>query len=102
MGTRFQLTLSDAQIAALDVPAWKKAILTALAHYGGYVGDTGGDGFGFMVQSSSTYTSFDVPDPFVALAQANGVSAWQGTYALPVASGVDWAHDLRVVVPPHA
>ena len=33
--------MSDAQIAALAVPAWKKTILTALAHYGGYVGDTG-------------------------------------------------------------
>jgi hypothetical protein len=99
MGTRFQLTLSDAQIAALAVPAWKKAILTALARYGGYVGDTGGSGFGLMVQSSSTYTSFGVADPFVALARAAGIPAWQGTYALSLADGVDWAHDLRAVAP---
>ncbi|HYV15732.1 MAG TPA: hypothetical protein VE972_06905, partial [Conexibacter sp.] len=46
MGARLQLAMSDAQIAALNVPAWKKTILTALAHYGGYVGDTGGPGFG--------------------------------------------------------
>jgi len=100
MGTRFQLTLSEAQIAALTVPAWKKTILVALARYGGYVGDTGGSGFGLMIQSSSTYTSFGVADPFVALARANGVAAWQGTYALDLASGVDWAHDLRAVAPP--
>jgi hypothetical protein len=99
MGTRFQLTLSDAQIAALAVPAWKKAILGALARYGGYVGDTGGSGFGVMIQSSSTYTSFGAPDPFVALARANGVAAWQGTYALNLAAGVDWAHALRAVAP---
>ena len=56
IGARFQLAMSDAQIAALPCPAWKKTILTALAHYGGYVGDTGGPGFGLLFESGATYT----------------------------------------------
>lgn len=36
MGARFQLAMSDTQIAALAVPPWKKAILRAMARYGMY------------------------------------------------------------------
>ncbi|HYV14547.1 MAG TPA: hypothetical protein VE972_00825, partial [Conexibacter sp.] len=90
----------DAQIAALNVPAWKKTILTALAHYGGYVGDTGGPGFGLQFESSATYTVFGLADPLVAFAQQNGISSSGGIYVFDVASGVDWARYLRVLTPP--
>jgi hypothetical protein len=100
MGARFQLDMSDAQIAALSVPAWKKTILTALAHYGGYVGDTGGPGFGLMFESGSTYTSFGLPDPLVAFAQKSNVPQWNGMYVFDLASGVDWGSFLRVLPPP--
>jgi hypothetical protein len=100
LGARFQLAMSGSQIAALHAPAWKTAILTALARYGGYVGDTGGSGFGFMVQSSSTYTSFDAPDRLVEVARNAGLTAWRGLYAFPVAEGVNWRRYLRIIVPP--
>jgi hypothetical protein len=100
LGARFRLAMSDAQIAALSVPSWKKTILTALAHYGGYVGDTGGSGIGFMFESSTMYTSLGYADPLAAFAKASGVGTWNGQYVFNVGSGVDWARYLRVVVPP--
>jgi hypothetical protein len=100
LGARLQLTMSRAQIAALPVPAWKKAILRALARYGGYVGDTGGDGINFMFESSTMYTSFGFADPLVSFAQANGVRQSGGRYVFDIAPGVDWARYLRVVPPP--
>jgi hypothetical protein len=100
MGARFQLAMSDAQIAALPVPAWKKTILTALAHYGGYVGDTGGPGFAFELESGTTYTALGLPDPLVAFAKANGVPMWNGEYVFNMASGVEWQRYLRVLEPP--
>jgi hypothetical protein len=102
LGARFQLAMSAAQIRALGVPAWKRAILTALALYGGYVGDTGGPGFAFMIQSSSTYTSFGAPDRFVQLARGAGLPVRGGHYVFAVADGVDWQRYLRIVVPPTA
>ena len=100
MGARFRLNMSDGQIQALPVPAWKKTILTALAHYGGYVGDTGGPGFGFMFESSTTYTAFGVQDPLVPFAQQNRLPVWEGQYVFKVADGVDWTRYLQVLAPP--
>jgi hypothetical protein len=100
LGARFTLAMSDAQIGALSVPAWKKTILTALAHYGAYVGDTGGPGFAFMVESSATYTALGLPDPLVAFAVLNNLPTWNGEYIFDVASGVEWAKYLRVLTPP--
>ncbi len=100
MGARFQLNMTDAQIDVLAVPTWKKTILKALAHYGGYVGDTGGPGFGLMFESGLTYTSFGHPDPLVTFAQANGLPLWNDLWVFNMASGVDWASKLRVLAPP--
>lgn len=102
MGAHFVLAMSDAQIQALEVPTWKKTILTALANYGGYVGDTGGSGFCLMFESSSTYTAAGLPDPLVAFAKENGLPMWEGKYVFNIASGVEWEKYLRVVVPPAA
>jgi hypothetical protein len=100
MGTRFWLDMSRRQIQKLAVPRWKKMILTALAVYGGYVGDTGGPGFSFEFQSSATYTSFGFRDPLVTLARLYHIPAWHGQYAFNLAKGVNWKRYLRVVVPP--
>ncbi|MGB2711515.1 MAG: hypothetical protein WBC33_08345 [Conexibacter sp.] len=100
LGARLQLAMSDAQIATLSVPAWKKTILTALARYGGYIGDTGGPGLAFQFESGATYTSFGQPDPLVTFAKQSGVPLWNGLYVFNMANGVDWARYLRVLVPP--
>jgi hypothetical protein len=99
-GTRFQLAMTPSQIQALAVPAWKKTILTALAEYGGYVGDTGGPGFGLMFESGTTYTALGMEDPLVTFAKQNNLPTWNGDYVYNIANGVDWARYLRVVAPP--
>jgi hypothetical protein len=100
MGTWFTLALSDEQIAALAVPAWKKTILRALAHYGGFVGDTGGSGFGVQMESGSSYTSFGETDPWVTFAKKNNLPQWNGHYVMNLSEGVAWQQDLRVLAPP--
>jgi hypothetical protein len=102
MGARFQLNMTDTQINALAVPAWKKTILRALARYGGYVGDTGGPGFGLQFESSTMYTVFDQPDPLASFAGANRLPLWNGMYVFNVANDVDWGRYLRVLTPPPA
>jgi hypothetical protein len=100
LGAHFMLAMSDAQIQALSVPAWKKTILTALARYGGYVGDTGGPGFGLMFESSTTYTALGLPDPLMLFGALNFLPSWNGDYVFNLASGVEWSRYLRVLVPP--
>jgi hypothetical protein len=90
--------MRDAEIDALDVPAWKKTILRAMAHYGMYVGDITGSPWGLMFESGSSYTSFGVEDEMVKFADAAGVPSLDGVYYFDVASGVDW-NRLRVIDP---
>jgi hypothetical protein len=99
MGTRFQLNMSDAEIGALSVPAWKKTILTAMAHYGLIMGDTGST-WGIKEESADVYTSFGAPDEWAAWAQTQpGVTTWNGLSYFDLAGGVDWQSRLRVIAP---
>jgi hypothetical protein len=99
MGTRFQLNMSDAEIDALSVPAWKKAMLRAMAHYGLIVGDTGSI-WGIKEESARVYTSFGLSDRWVDWARTQpGVTTWQSTYYFDLGSGVNWRQRLRVVAP---
>jgi hypothetical protein len=91
--------MSDEEIAALDAPAWRKTILTAMAHYGIYVGDTGADPWGIEAESGRTYTSFGMPDPFVELAIEYGIPLSTNQYRLELAEGIDWTTRLRVIDP---
>jgi len=99
-GARFQLAMSDAQIAALPVPDWKKTILRAMAHYGMIVGDTGGS-WGIATESGVVYTSFGQTDLWVSLAQQWGVPYYgpDQDWFFDLQDGVDWARYLRVVNP---
>jgi hypothetical protein len=101
LGTRFKLAMSAPEIAALEVPTWKKAILRALARYGGYVGATGGPGFGFLLEDSTMYTSLGASDPLAEFAQGNGVPKWNGQFVFNLAGGVEWRKNLRVLIPPN-
>ena len=99
-GARLQLALNDGEIQALPVPAWKKTILAAMAHYGLFVGDTGGSPWDIWAESGSSYTSFGAPDPWVSFAKSAGVpESGGGRYYFDVASDVDWASHLRVIDP---
>jgi hypothetical protein len=57
-GAHLQLKMSDSQISALNVPAYQKTILTAMAHYGIYVTDTGGSPMDLNYEPAIQYTSF--------------------------------------------
>ena len=101
MGARYQLDLGEDEIAALGRPAWQTAILRALARYGGYVGDTGAAGLGFITVSGASYAAYAAGDPLVRVAQAAGLPRQaDGTYRFEVGAGVDWARHLRIVAPP--
>lgn len=102
LGARLMLAMSTPQIDALPVPGWKKTILTALAEYGGYFGDTGGPGFALMFESSVSYTALGLPDPLIEFAKANGIPLSGGRYVFDLAAGVEWARYLRVLAPPRA
>jgi hypothetical protein len=99
MGVRLQLAMSSAEIAALSVPRWKKTILRAMARYGLYLGDTGGDAWGIQLESGSSFTSFGRADPLVAFARRSGWRSGGGRYSGNVRDGVDWARYLRVIDP---
>lgn len=99
MGSRFQLDMSDAEIAVLPVPGWKKTILRAMARYGMYMGDTGSGGWGIQMESGATYTSFGYEDPLVTFARSVGAPRFDGNFVLNIRDGVDWGARLRVVDP---
>ena len=97
MGQRFYLAYSDAEIAALPFPPWKKAVLTALAHYGFYIGDSGNNTLGFLWETSSTGAGS--AEPFVEIGREQGVPDSSGSYTFKLSEGVDWSR-LRAVAPP--
>jgi hypothetical protein len=68
--------MTDAEIDALAVPAWKKTIFRAMARYGMYFGDTGGgSNWGIQVESDTT------------------------VYVGGFQNDINWASKLRVVAP---
>jgi hypothetical protein len=91
MGARLQLAMTEAEIDALPVPAWKKTILQAMRRYGMYFGDTGGpSSFGVMLESGATYTGFGVSNRMAEFAKANGWTAYNGYYVGKLKDGVPW------------
>jgi hypothetical protein len=100
MGQRYWLDLSDAAIDATPAPAWEKTIAKAVHDYGAYFGDTGGDGFGFMLESSTPYAASGRPNPWDAYWPGQGVRKnpqW-GYTATPTSTEI-WSH-LRAIAPP--
>jgi hypothetical protein len=106
MGSHFQLAMTKGAIRRLNVPAWKKTILTALSTYGAYVSDTTGvaDQWGFETESGWSYTSLGQQDPWVQWAKSRGVQPQDfnhngyAEYWFDLASGVNW-HRMRVLSP---
>jgi hypothetical protein len=104
IGTRLRLDYSGAEIDALPAPRWKKAVLRALARYGGYVGDTGSDehaAFEVAIESGETYTSFFAPDYVGRLWSAVDGSPdhrYHNYRFFDLGSGVEWRR-LQVIAP---
>ena len=88
---------------ALAGPDWKQTILRAMAHYGMFVGDTGGSSWGIQFESGASYTSFGSPDPFVRLGDLWGVPKYPDPNVGPqrvfkMAGSVDYGR-LRALDP---
>ncbi len=98
-GQRFYLAYSDGEIAALPVKPWKKTVLYALAHYGGYDCDSGGPGVAVEFESSVMFTAFGQPNPFAQVGQREQLPTYNGEYVFDLAEGVNWGR-LRAIAPP--
>ena len=99
MGQHFYLDYSDAEIAALHVLPWKKAILTAMAHYGFYIGDSGNNSLSLIWEGSLMYTHSGKTEPFVEIGKEQGVPESGGSYTFNLSEGVEWSR-LRAIAPP--
>jgi hypothetical protein len=58
IGGRLQLKMDDSTIDGLNIPPWEKIVYKALAHYGLYVTDTGGNPMDPEFEPAVDYTSF--------------------------------------------
>ncbi len=96
LGQRFQLGMTDAQIAASGAPAWEQTIMTALAHYGAYIEDTNGswrdEGMYILTQDSASWTDAGQPNQWASVISALGGSNSTLSSSVPIPVG-----DLRLV-----
>lgn len=102
MGQHLFLDMSNQEIEGMDVPGWQKTIFLAMANYGLFVGDTGGDGWGLKLWTGSLRPGG--PDPWVQLAQRLNVPSYvadDGTtrYSFDMRQSLDWSLRLRVAEP---
>jgi hypothetical protein len=102
MGQHLQLDMTDEQIDALGAPPLQRAVLRAMARYGMFVGDTGGDPWNLYFESDNTYTSFgfepQVRSAFQALGARHYADQTYNSWNIDTVP-VDWARYLRVVDP---
>lgn len=95
VGQRFQLNMTDQQVDALNIPAYRKVILKAMIHYGFYIADVGGGPWDLFFEPALDYTSFGAPNPFVVYAKQAGLTTGS-SYTFTFNGGVDWSK-LQVV-----
>jgi hypothetical protein len=101
MGQRFRLNMSDAAIESSCAPGWEKTVAKAMAHYGLYFGDTGGDGFAPMMESPLTYTAVGQANPWDSVAAQYGIRG-DSTYGYMFRwSGcINYRASMQAIAPP--
>ena len=91
VGARLQLTLTDAQINALGLPAWEAAILHAMHDYGVYILDTsGGSSPGSLYlrfESQTQYAAFNAAYPYASM----------GLNIAGFDTALNWGQSFRIV-----
>jgi hypothetical protein len=95
-GQRFQLRMTDAEVNALAVPAYRKTILRAMIHYGFFLMETGGSPWDLEFEPGLDYLAFGYTNPLVTYALSAGIPGSGGVYTLSFNGGVDWRR-LQVV-----
>lgn len=94
-GGRFTLTYTEAEINALAIPNWHKAILHAIRTYGYFVNDTtAGAIMTLNLEDASPYVLRGEPDPWDTFGAAQGWATDADARIVPLQSGVDWAGRL--------
>ena len=84
MGSHLQLAMSPAEIEALEVPAWKKTILRAMAKYGMFFGDTGSKNyFTLETEAGNQYQSLGFGDKWWSFGTTRNWEPFDPTPALP-------------------
>lgn len=94
-GSLYFLDYTDEQIDSMKLPAWQKPMIVAMAHYGGYVGDTGGHKYDgtipTRIEGAEAYATAGVECPVFKWLEAQGVSHHIDTGAT-VYTGGWWAN----------
>jgi hypothetical protein len=99
-GSLFFLDYSDKQVQSMNIPKWQKAVLTAFAHYGGYVGATGLAGWTLnpYLESGEAYSQQNVANPFPQWAASQpgvvngGCNSSDCRYTFPFLDKVPWVN----------
>lgn len=106
LGDWIYLAMTDAELASLTYASGAplhrsmRTLLTALAHYGSRLGDTGGTYSLMGVESPRTYTPFGVASPVRAVANAEGWVVYNDERLLRPRDLPSWVWDrLRVIHP---
>lgn len=92
LGQRYQLSMTDARIAASGAPSWEQTIMTALAHYGAYIEDTNGsyhyEGMDILTQDPASWTDVGQPNSWTSVISALGGSngTLHSSVPIPVSS----------------
>jgi hypothetical protein len=114
-GALYFFDYTDAQINAMNLPAWQKPIIVAMSHYGGYAGDAGGQAqnggiYPSRWEAGEAYTTAGISDPLFAWLSGLGLSPHSnGTSAtvfnlamfsgIPLVNGLDVAHHAHIADP---
>lgn len=97
-GARLQLNMTNSEIEALSMPAWKTTILKAMAEYGMIIVDTGGTSTSYtlLLESGAPDVALGLEDRWKVFGRSQGWAATGMGYIMPLSSGVDWSK-LRIV-----
>ena len=109
-GALLFLDYTDAQITAMHLPTWQKAYITALSHYGGYIGVTSGQGGMVFGENNSedglAWTFAGLTDPFWSwIGSQPGISTYKDRYTgyifanIPLVNGTDVTHHFHMADP---
>jgi hypothetical protein len=100
MGARIWLNMTESEVNALNVPAWKRTILHALRRFGMIFGDTGSSFlWSWQTEAGSMYSTFGFADKWLDYGKAQGWSFYSpdGAYVASwdmTADGIDWKNQI--------
>lgn len=109
-GALLFLDYTDAQIAAMHLPVWQRAYISAMSHYGGYIATTAGSGgiaFGMNnAEGGQAWAFAGLTDPFWSwISYQPGITGYKDRYTgyvfanVPLVNGTDVTHHIHMADP---